>query len=257
MPLNPPPLITQWDSGLPGSVWDSGLQWDINLAPSLGSIASWLALVTSEHASKPNFMAMLAVTLQPLADIIAVLESIPASYDVDFAVGSQLDITGEWIGIGRDITTPLSGVFFSWEVVGLGWDQGNWVPGINATELVVLPDQQYRTLLYAKIAANHWNGSIPGAYAIFDIVFQGTGFGVLIQDLQHMHMAFALTGPVPDAVTQALFTSGYFNLKPAGVRIDKYYLPPESNVPYFGFGVENANIAGWGVGYWGVTAPGN
>lgn len=202
-------------------------------------------------------MAMLTVTFQPIADNIAILQSIPAAYDIDFALGVQLDTVGTWVGISRNITTPLSGVFFSWDVAGLGWDEGNWIPSINATQLVSLPDSQYRTLLYAKIAANHWDGTIPGAYTVFSTVFQGTGFGVLIQDLQHMHMSMALTGPIPDAVTQALFTGGYFNLKPAGVRIDKYYLPPVSNVPYFGWGVENENISGWGVGYWGVTAPGN
>jgi hypothetical protein len=213
--------------------------------------------VTGEHASKPKYMTMLTATFQPLADTIAVLESIPQAYDVDNAVGSQLDTTGALVGADRHIQTPLSGVFFSWDVDGLGWGQANWIPGIDATELVSLPDSQFRTLIYAKIAANHWDGSIPGAYDVFDIVFQGTGFGVLIQDLQGMHMSFALTGPVPDAVTQALFTGGYFNLKPAGVHIDKYYLPPVDNVPYFGFGVENDNIAGWGVGYWGVTSPGS
>lgn len=237
--------------------WDSGLQWDVNVGPSFGSIASWLALVTSEHASKPKFMAMLAATLQPLADNIAILESIPAAYDLDAAVGVQLDTDGQWIGIGRNITTPLTGVFFSWATPGLGWGQANWAASIHETQLTRLPDVQYRTLLYAKIAANHWDGTIPGAYKVFNSIFQGTGFGVLIQDLQGMHMAMALTGPIPDAVTQALFTNGYFNLKPAAVRMDKYYLPPAPNVPYFGFGVENSSIAGWGVGYWGVTAPGN
>lgn len=252
-----PPLITTWDSGLPNANWDSGLQWDVNLPPGTGSVAAWLALVTSEHASQPNYMAMLSVTFQPLADTIAVLESIPALYDVDFAVGSQLDTVGVWVGISRNITVPLEGVFFSWDTPGLGWGEGNWITSITATQLISLPDTQYRTLLYAKIAANHWNGSIPGAYAVFDTIFAGTGFGVLIQDLQGMHMAMALTGPIPDAVTQALFTNGYFNLKPAGVQIDRYYIPPEPNVPYFGFGVENDNIAGWGVGYWGVSVPGN
>jgi hypothetical protein len=251
----PPPLITTWDAS--GATWDSGLQWDVTLSPSTGSVASWLALVTSEHASKPNYMAMLTVTFQPIADIIAVLESIPLAYDLDVAVGSQLDTDGVWVGISRNITVPLEGVFFSWDVPGLGWGEGNWITSIDATQLVSLPDSQYRTLLFAKIAANHWNGSIPGAYAVFDTIFAGTGFGVLIQDLQGMHMSMALTGPIPDAVTQALFTNGFFNLKPAGVRLDKYYLPPKPNVPYFGFGVENDNIAGWGVGYWGVTAPGN
>jgi hypothetical protein len=254
---NPPPIISNWDSDLPLANWDSGLQWDVNTSPSFGTVAAWLALVTSEHASKPKFMAMLAATLQPVADAIAIVESIPAAYDLDNAVGVQLDADGGWVGISRNITTPLAGVFFSWDTLGLGWGQGNWTPGITLTELITLPDAQYRTLLYAKIAANHWDGSVPGAYAVFDIIFAGTGFGVLIQDLQGMHMAMALTGPIPDAVTQALFTSGYFDLKPAGVHIDKYYLPAKPNVPYFGFGVENDNIAGWGVGYWGVTAPGS
>jgi len=252
-----PPIITNWDSGQPLANWDSGLQWDVNLGPSNGIIVAWLALVTSEHADKPKFMEMLAATLQPLADNIAVLESIPNAYDIDLAVGVQLDTVGEWVGISRNITTPLTGVFFSWDVVGLGWGQGDWISNINATQLTVLPDPQYRTLLYAKIAANHWDGTIPGAYKVFDTIFEGTGFGVLIQDLQGMHMAMALTGPVPDAVTKALFTGGYFNLKPAGVRMDKYYLPPAPNVPYFGFGVENEFISGWNVGYWGETAPGN
>jgi hypothetical protein len=256
--MAPPPFIGTWDSGLPLADWDSGLQWDINVGPSLGSVASWLALVTSEHASKPNYMAMLEATFQPLADIIAVLNQVPAAYDVDLAVGAQLDAVGEWVGISRNIRTPLTGVFFSWSTAGLGWAEGNWIASITETQLVTLPDAQYRTLIYAKIAANHWDGTIPGAYDVFDIVFQSTGFGVLIQDLQHMHMAYALTGPVPDAVTQALFINGYFDLRPAGVRIDSYYLPPADNVPYFAWGVPAGPfMAGWGTGYWGRTAPGH
>lgn len=249
-------FISTWDSGQPNAFWDIGLQWDVNLGPASGSIVSWLSLVTSEFQPRPKYMAMLAATFQPIADTLAVLESIPQKYDVDFAVGVQLDAVGQWVGASRNIAVPLTGVFFSWGVAGLGWGQGNWTTSINASQLIQLPDPQFRTLIYARIAANHWNGTVEGAYAVFDTVFAGTGFGVLIQDLQGMHMAMALTGPVPDAVTRALFTGGYFNLKPAGVQIDKYYLPPVSNVPYFGFGVENANISGWGIGYWGATAPG-
>lgn len=251
-------FIGNWDSGQPLAQWDVGLSWDINVGPSLGSVASWLALVTSEHASKPKYMQMLEATLQPLADTIAILNTVPAAYDIDLAVGVQLDRVGEWVGISRNITTALAGVFFSWGTPGLGWSEANWTSNINATQLVVLPDAQYRTLLYAKIAANHWNGNIPGAYSVFDIVFQGTGYGVLIQDLQNMHMAYALTGPVPDAVTKALFVNGYFDLRPAGVRIDKYYIPPAPNVPYFAWGVANGPfMAGWGIGYWGESVPGH
>ena len=250
-------FFSDWDSNQPEALWDNGLQWDVNTGPSTGSTAEWLALVTGEHATKPNFMAMLAATFQPLADTIAVMESMPSAYDVDLALGSQLDATGQWIGASRYVTKPLTGVFFSWSTPGLGWGDGSWAPGLNVNELVQLPDAQYRTLLYARIAANHWDGSLPAAYAVWDQIFAGTGYGVLIQDLQGMHMAMALTGPVPDSVTLALFTGGYLQMKPAGVRMDKFYTPAKSNVPYFGFDVDNDNLSGWGLGYWGVAAGGD
>ncbi len=71
-----------------------------------------------------------------------------------------------------------------------------------------------------------------------------------------MHIIFALTGPVPSAVTKALFIGGYLDLKPAGVRIDRYYTPAVPNAPYFGWGVNNSGIGGWAVGAWGVPSPG-
>ncbi len=248
--------IENWDSGQPGAFWDAGLQWDTNVGPAPGDVAPYLGLVTSEHATRPKFMAELAAVLQPFADLQVVMSDMPGLYDLDAAVGVQEDTTGLWIGITRDVTEPLSGVFFSWATPGLGWGEGNWPPNAGSYELVVLPDAQYRTLLYAKVAANGWDGTIPGAYDIWSIIFAESGSGLLIQDYGDMHMAVALTGPVPDAVTLALFTGGYFDLRPAGVRIDDYYVPAVPDVPYFGYGVENASISGWGVGYWGARYSG-
>jgi hypothetical protein len=249
--------IDSWDSGQPGAVWDAGLQWDVNVGPPAGDVEPYVDLITSEHRSRPNFVAMVANIIQPLADLQVLMAGIPGLYDLDVAVGAQEDTVGEWIGVTRDISVPLTGVFFSWDVAGLGWDQGSWAPDIHATELVTLSDAQYRTLLFARAAANNWDGTIPGAYAIWNSLFAGTGTGILIQDYGDMHMALALTGPVPDAVTLALFTGGYLSLKPAGVHIDYYYTPIAPDVPYFGWGVENANISGWGVGYWGVQNAGS
>ena len=249
--------IENWDSGQPNAFWDSGLQWDVNVGPSPGDVQPYLDLITSEHIDQPDFTTMVAAVLQPLCDSQVLVAGIPSLYDIDLAVGSQEDAVGEWVGVTRNISVPLTGVFFSWATPGLGWSEGNWIVDIDATELVVLPDAQYRTLLYARVAANQWDGTIPGAYEVWDTLFVGTGTGILIQDYDDMHMAQALTGPVPDAVTLALFQGGYLDLKPAGVLIDNYFTPPEPGVPYFGYGVENANIAGWGVGYWGVQHAGN
>lgn len=246
-------FIDSWDSGQPNAFWDVGLDWDTNVGPNPGDTARWLALITNEHNQRPNYMAMVSAVLQPFADTLAVVAGIPLLYDVDVALGTQLDTDGQWVGETRFITVPLTDVFFSWDVAGLGWAEGNWTSSLTATQLVILPDAQFRTLIFAAIAANHWDGTIPSAYDIWNTIFAGTGVGILIQDLPGMHMILALTGPVPDAVTKALFTGGYLNLVPAGVQVDHYYTPFLPDVPYFGWGVENANISGWGVGYWGVV----
>jgi hypothetical protein len=68
-----------------------------------------------------------------------------------------------------------------------------------------------------------------------------------------MTMNVVLVGPTPDAVTLALFTGGYLNLRPAGVGITNYYLPSVPGSPVFGFDVENAAIAGFDAGGWVKT----
>jgi hypothetical protein len=251
------PLIDTWDSGEPGAFWDSGLQWDVNDGPGLGDISAWLKLVTSRHKDKPNFIAMLSLVLQPLADIIEVTRSLPRLFDLDVAVGDQLDKVGEWVGVTRNITVPLTGIYFALDTAGVGLDQGTLQGPFDPTGgLLVLDDDSYRTLLRGRIASNHWDGTIPGAYAAWDILFSGTGFGILIQDGGNMTMIMALTGPVPDAVTAALFTGGYLSLKPAAIGISEYIVPAISGAPYFGIGVENAAIAGLDVGTFGTTSAG-
>ena len=197
---------------------------------------------------------MVLASIQPIADNIFTIQQLTEKFDLDVAVGDQLDIVGQWVGVGRQITVPLGNVYFSFDVNGLGFDQGNWfAPFDPVSGIVLLPDQNYRTLLRARIARNVWDGSIPGAYSIWDTVFAGTGIGILIQDLENMHMIMALTGNVPDAVTLALFTGGYLSMKPEGVMIDAYMTPTVPNNPYFGFDVENSNISGFDVGAWGAV----
>ena len=219
-------------------------------------LENYLSLVTGYNQSRPNFIAMMSALLQPLVNDINTMFIIPSLYDVDVAVGEQEDTVGLWVGISRIIAIPLTGVYFSWNTSGIGWNQGSWAPSGLPTELVSLGDDAYRTLLRARIVANNWDGTIPGAYAAWNMVFSGTGYGILIQDLGGMEMIYALTGPSPDAVTKALFVGGYLNLKPAGVRINYYLTPDVPNNPYMGWSVETATISGWNVGYWGVQSPG-
>jgi hypothetical protein len=221
--------------------------------------SDYLALITSEFADDPDFVATVALNVQPYVDMQVTLSGMNALFDVDDAVGQQLDTVGQWIGRTRYIATPLN-IFFSFDTVGLGFDQGIWYGSFEQnTGLTALPDYQYRILLKATIAANYWDGTIPGAYAAWNTLLNPFGFGILIQDYDDMSMAIALIGQKPDAITEALFTTGELDLKPAGVSL-VHVLPtvyPAGNVngvkgtPYFGFDVQNENIAGFDTGAWG------
>lgn len=211
----------------------------------------YLDLITSEHNQKPKYMAMLEAILKPMANGVVVAKSLNVLYNLDTAVGVQLDIIGQWIGRTRYLKAPITGVFFTYNT-GPGYNFGIYKgPFDPGTELVALPDEQYRTYLKAVAAANQWDGTIPGAYAAYAILFEGTPYEVLIFDFQDMSMAFALLGAVPDALTQALFTGGYLSLKPDGVSV-RYYVVPVVDGPVFAYNAPlgDANRAGYNAGHY-------
>src|SRR6516164_6772126 len=106
----------------------------------MAASSDYTSLITSEHSSKPRFSAMVAAVAQCFADQINVMQSIPAAFDLDQAIGVQLDAVGLWAGITRQVATPLS-VYFSLDTTGLGFDQGNWQgPFDPSSGLVSLDD---------------------------------------------------------------------------------------------------------------------
>lgn len=192
-----------------------------------GDITPWLNLVPGANRVQPNFISSLSATLQPLADLLVTEQSMVGLFDLDTAVGQQLDFLGQWIGAPRLVELP-NNVYFSFDIAGLGFDQAPWwAPGDPLFTSISLPDAQYRTLLKARVVNNQWNGSIPNAYLIWDTLFAGTGYQVYIIDNGNMTMQLGLTasGTPPDALTLALFTGGYLDVKPVGVRISNYITP--------------------------------
>lgn len=124
-------------------------------------------------------------------------------------------------------------------------------PGPAEIDYIVgLGDEAYRTLLRARILRNHWDGTIEGAYEIWDTVFDGTGYELFIIDHQDMSMTLGLLyeGTI-DAVTLALFTGGYLTVKPAGVRI-RDYIVASGMPPIFALDQEGDTFAGLDEGSW-------
>ncbi|WP_043614311.1 DUF2612 domain-containing protein [Chromobacterium violaceum] len=216
-------------------------------------VSKYTGLITSQHASAPRFMAMVQGVCQPFVDLQNLLASIPASYDLDHAIGSQLDAVGAWVGIGRQISAPLQHVYFSLDTPGIGFDQGSWKgPYDPDTGLTSLDDETYRLLIRAKIGANSWDGTLGSSAAILNSIFNG-GTYVFIQDNGDMTITIGVSGISPSAVFKALLSGGYLPLKPATVRAN-YYFASVSGTPLFGFDVENQYISGFDTGSFGVPS---
>lgn len=168
-----------------------------------------------------------------------------------FAWGGQLE-TGY---ISSYIPTELSEVTRAADVYttvprSIGWGEGSWKGQFSPDSgLTSLPDDVYRILIKAKIAANSWDGTIPGAYAIWETVFSDNI--IIIQDNQDMSITVAVVGAPLDAITQALLTGGYIPLKPEGVRVNYYSVPTDTN-PVFIWGgdSETEGVGGWSEGSW-------
>lgn len=221
----------------------------------MATVDDYTGLVTSEHNQKPKFMAMVEALAGGHADLINALQSMPGAFDLDAAIGVQLDAVGRWVGISRNIATPLSGVYFSMDVDGLGFDVGVWQgPYDPDTGLTSLDDATYRLLIRAKIAANHWDGTLSGSARMLDIIFPpSSGTKIFIVDNGDMSIDIAISGAIPSILFLALLFGGYIPIKPEGVHINGYYVTTEYGSPLFGFDVDNDYIGGFDRGAWGSS----
>lgn len=218
----------------------------------MADLIDYTGLITSEHNQRPKFMGVVAALAQPMVDLMNLLGTMPDKFDLDTAVDAQLDDVGRWVGISRRVATPLTGVYFSLDTAGVGFDQGNWKgPFDPDTGLTDLDNETYRLVLRSKIGANHWDGTLESSAAILNSIFNGDTY-VFIQDNQDMSMTIGVAGKVPSAVFLALLEGGYIPLKPEGVRVNYVIVTSVDGEPVFGFDVENQFIAGLDVGAWGT-----
>lgn len=217
----------------------------------MATVSDYSGLITSQHRDKPKFRAMVEAVAGCFAGATNAAASLSDLFDLDKAVGKQLDIVGEWVGLSRYISTPLA-VYFSFGVDGLGFGQGSWKGPYDPDQgLTRLDDETYRTMLRAKIAANSWDGTMPTLQDLLDQVFVDTSTLAFAVDNQDMTMKVCFSGTHPSAVLSSLFANGYLPIKPGGVRLT-YEKTSVSGTPIFGFGSHNEYIAGFGSGAWSI-----
>ena len=113
--------------------------------------------ITNYHAGKPKFFAHVDLSTRPLSDVSDAMSRLIPDFDIDTAVGVQLDVVGEWVGRSRRVATPVTGIYFSWDTERVGWDQGVWQGPYDPNDgFIDLSDEIYRLMLKVKVAINNW-----------------------------------------------------------------------------------------------------
>jgi hypothetical protein len=180
----------------------------------------YLSLITSEYQNSPLFLQWLAAPLQMLCDAQACINSLPAAFNVNTAVGVQLDAIGVVVGVSRTLPFQPTG--------------GN---------SPVLGDGNYRILLMAKIAQNQWDGQIGSLWGIWQSLFPGGTIYVI--DNQNMTATVILAGGF-NSIIQQMIQNGLIVPRPETVE----YFYTFATLPIFGFdGVNPSFIAGFDIGH--------
>ncbi|MBU9842189.1 DUF2612 domain-containing protein [Rahnella aceris] len=222
-------------------------------------MSKYTDLITNYHSQKPLFVDHIDLITRPLTDIAGAMTAFITEFDIDEAIGVQLDILGKWIGRTRIVSQPISGIYFSFDTDGLGFDQGVWQgPYDPDAGFTNLSDETYRIILKAKIAINHWNGTNETLPEILDTALAGSGLTMQIVDNQDMTISVWVF-PETDISNVSLeliaaIRQGYLTVKAAGVWAGDIQTPsvetPSVGNKFFGFDMDNDYIAGFDSGAW-------
>lgn len=197
----------------------------------------YTSYITGQHRDKPSFLATVGLLAGALAQTNDAIMSLTEAFNIDAAIGQQLDIIGLWVGISRKQRVPVAGAFFSWNTAGVGWNQANWKGPYEPSEgIVSLDDETYRAVLKAKIGSNYWSGTNEDLGVIGQTAMSQLGVQCFVLDNFDMSITVYITG-VPTNVLLEMIKRGVTPPKPAGVRITGYILASEDGAPFFALSV--------------------
>ena len=226
------------------------------------AVEDYIALIAPEHHGKPKFAATVALTVAPLVGLQEAVSSLPADFDLDDAIGAQLDIVGQWVGISRDVLVPIANVWFSFGDAARGFGRGFWKgPYAQNYGIQSFDDDTYRRLIRAKIMANAGHGTVTSALAILNQFLMGSGATFFVYGEDEglsgapaagatLHVGFV--GDLPSFVYMLVIAREYLPIRGSGIALDVKGTTVRGS-PLFGFGIQNEYIAGFGAGAWGAS----
>lgn len=207
-------------------------------------------LIAGYHVGKERYTSWVFTLTEPLRIARERLAALREDFDVDTAIGAQLDAVGVRVGVSRNLPMTLTDVYFALDDVdGIGLDLGVWKGVYDPVDgTTTLGDETYRAVIKAKIAQNHWDGtrgSLPDFLG--EVLGQfGQPAKVLdLEDLDTMHVVLHLTKDTTPPIVWELFSRRIIDVTAAGVSVDLV-----DNNPWFGFDYETASVKGLDESEW-------
>ena len=207
-------------------------------------------LIAGYHVGKARYTSWVFTLTEPLRIARERLAAMREDFDVDTAIGAQLDAVGVRVGVSRNLPMTLTDVYFALDDVdGIGLDLGVWKGVYDPVDgTTTLGDETYRAVIKAKIAQNHWDGtrgSLPDFLG--EVLGQfGQPAKVLdLEDLDTMHVVLHLTKDTTPPIVWELFSRRIIDVTAAGVSVDLV-----DNNPWFGFDYETASVKGLDESDW-------
>lgn len=124
------------------------------------NINKYLDLIT-DGIAKPKMMSLVESVIKPAVDCGSAVESFELAFSLDNAVGEQLDIIGDIVGVSR------------------------MIPFVPTTGDRKMSDDEYRIVLMLGIAKDNWDGTMRGVYDSLKGVF-GENMPIKYIDNQNM-----------------------------------------------------------------------
>lgn len=186
------------------------------------AISNYLALITSQYQNSPKFLAWLEAVLQIAHDVSVCADSIPAAFDLDTAVGVQLDVVGASIGQPRLLDFQPTG-------------------GQSA----YLEDATYRNILKLKTMTNYWDGKIATIYDAWYKIFPDVVLN--IHDNMDMTADVTITGSLKQIIIDMILRDLVLP-RPEGVRY--WYKGSIASLPLASYDMDDDYFKGYDEGYW-------
>lgn len=166
--------------------------------------AYYANLLIMQYLNKPKAYATVQATAaQFVFDQLPV--AVQNAYDINTAVGVQLDVLGKYVGASRN--------------------------GYSNNQPVTLSDDDFRTLIKMVVIKNNSGSSLATIQSLIAANFPGQ---VFVSDTQSMSLNYVLIESLGTAELLNVLATGGYLPAPMGVQTSVTILP-DHTYPFFGF----------------------